>query len=198
MNSNYIESGRTKQKQKTRNAILASAKRFLTSGQDFTLEDIAESASISRATVYRYFSNVDILALEAGLDIHTKSPEMIYDPLRKLSTDKALKDIQSYYNHLAIDNEAAFRRYLSLVISPSSKGVKRGARRNQTLRLAMEEGDLNLTQHQKEKLIVVLTTLMGIEAMIVTKDVCQLNNKESIDILKWGLEMVLNGLKTRS
>jgi hypothetical protein len=32
---------------------------------------------------------------------------------------------------------------------------------------------------------------MGIEPFVVTKDVCLLNNKESKEVLNWGLEKIL-------
>lgn len=198
MSKAYIESGRSNQKQKTRNVILNSAKQLLGSGKDFSLDDIADHAHLSRATVYRYFSNVDVLSLEAGLDYHTKSPEDVFETLKDLPTLEALEGIQDYYNNLALKNEAAFRRYLSVVISPAIKKSKRGARRNQTLDLALKSNDLNLTKSQKDNLIVVLTTLMGIEAMIVTKDVCRLDNKRSKETLQWGLKMLLRGVQSSS
>lgn len=34
---------------------------------------------------------------------------------------------------------------------------------------------------------------MGIEPIIVTKDVCGLNNAESKELLKWGMELLLKG-----
>ena len=69
-----LNSGRVSQKLETRNKILSSAQHYLNKGLEFNLEDIAEKTGISRATVYRYFSNIDILAAEAGLALSTESP----------------------------------------------------------------------------------------------------------------------------
>ena len=195
MNLSYIESGRKKQKQKTRNIILASAKKFLTLGKDFTLEDVAKETKLSRATVYRYFSNVEVLSREAGLDLNTKSPASIVKPIKHLSTAEILINVQDYFNGLAIDNEAAFRKYLSVVVASTTNADKRGARRTKTLRLALEKNDLDLPELEIEKLIVVATVLMGIEAITVTKDVCRLDNKGSTEVLNWGLEMIIEGIR---
>ena len=40
----------------------------------------------------------------------------------------------------------------------------------------------------------ISTVLMGIEAVIVSKDVCGLKNKETNDTLKWAFEMILKGM----
>ena len=34
---------------------------------------------------------------------------------------------------------------------------------------------------------------MGIEPLVVTKDVCNLNNEESIELMKWGMKLLLKG-----
>ncbi|TYA71616.1 TetR/AcrR family transcriptional regulator [Seonamhaeicola marinus] len=194
MNKNYTETGRTLQKQKTRNNILTSAKKLLQKGKDFTLEDIAEDANISRATIYRYYSSVDVLSLEAGLDWQTKSPEEVLEPLNGLNTQQTILGIQDYFNNLAYNNEKAFRKYLSHAITTNSEEGKRGARRVKTLSLALQNNNLNLSEEDSQKLIVAATTLMGVEALIVTKDVCGLNNETSKSVLNWALEQMLKGI----
>ncbi|WP_299551029.1 TetR/AcrR family transcriptional regulator [Seonamhaeicola sp.] len=194
MNKDYIETGRKKQKLKTRNKILASAKKLLKKGKDFTLEQIAEDADISRATVYRYYSSVDVLSLEAGLDWQTKSSDVIINPLKHQDIEAIIKGIQNYFNKLTYDNEKAFRKYLSHAITSTTEEGKRGARRVKTLELALEKNNLNLSESELKKFIVVATALMGVEALIVTKDVCGLDNKEANETLQWGLEKLLKGL----
>lgn len=194
MSEDYIASGRKRQKQKTRDSILNSAKKFLTKGDDFTIEDIAEDISISRATVYRYFSNVEVLAKEAGLELNMESPESIVESLEHLPIPEKFVAIQAYFNQLTLANEAAFRRYLSLVITASPKPTTRGARRMKTLRRALASQGLNLSEKEEEQLIVVATALMGIEPLIVTKDVCGLSDQQSTEALAWGLDMMLKGI----
>ncbi|WP_248723244.1 TetR/AcrR family transcriptional regulator [Seonamhaeicola sp. ML3] len=196
MRKKYIETGRKQQKLKTRNKILASAKNLLRKGTDFTLEQIAEDANISRATVYRYYSSVDILSLEAGLDWQTKPPEAILKPLLDKDIRHKLIGVQDYFNQLTYNHENAFRKYLSHAITSNSDEGKRGARRVKTLELALENNTLNLSEEDTEKLIVVATALMGVEATIVTKDVCGLDNETSKTILNWGLDTLLKGILT--
>ena len=191
MKDDYIKTGRTNQKIATRGKILISAQYFLNNGIDFNLEDIANRSGVSRATIYRYFSNVDILAAEAGLDFKTKSSETIYENLKGKTLKHKILEIQDYYNMLAIDNEKLFRKYISAVLNSSTPTHKRGARRKKTLQLVLK--NTNHTSKEKKDLSNLLTILMGIDPLIVTKDVCGLNNSESIKLMKWGIELLLEG-----
>jgi AcrR family transcriptional regulator len=192
MNDEYLQTGRINQKLETRDKILASAQFFLNKGMDFNLDDIAREAGISRATVYRYYSNAELLACEASLAISTQSPQTICDNLQDLDTEDVLLGIQEYFNHLSIDHENAFRKYLSFAISADNTAIRRGARRIKTLKLALK--DSTLKARDKNDLANLLTVLMGIEPIIVAKDVCGLNNKQSLELLKWGMEMILKGI----
>ena len=84
MSNISLETGRSNQKQKTRRKILDTTKKLLQQGKSLTLEDVAKASKISRATIYRYFSNIDILCSEAGLDIYTQSTESIYQNSKNL------------------------------------------------------------------------------------------------------------------
>ncbi|MCM4155330.1 TetR/AcrR family transcriptional regulator [Gramella sp. AN32] len=191
MKNKYVNTGRKNQKLRTREKILKSAQEIMNKGKDFSLEDVANNASISRATIYRYYSNVEILAAEAVLDFNTKSSEEIYEEVKSRELSEAILAIQDYYNQLTEDNEAGFRKYLSVIIDAQADKRSRGARRKNTLLLALKQKSNKLTPKERENIANLATVLMGIEAFIVTKDVCGLNNNESKKLLKWGLEKIL-------
>ena len=191
MKKEYFKSGRINQKLETRNKILNSAQYFLNRGLEFTLEDIAKECGISRATVYRYYSNIEILVNEAAFNIQAENPDKIVENIKEDSLEDRILYIQNYYNTLAIEHESAFRKYLSSVITSNPSEIKRGARRNKTLQLAFE--NTSIDNKESEKLINLLTILMGIEPLIVTKDVVGLNNKQSMEIMKWGVQLILKG-----
>ncbi|WP_431124366.1 TetR/AcrR family transcriptional regulator [Flagellimonas flava] len=194
MNKNYIQTGRTNQKLETRDKILKSAQYFLKKGKAFNLEDVAKKSGVSRATIYRYYSNVEILTTEASLDINTLDSETILEKYQDKGLEEKVLGIQDYFNTLALDNEHLFRKYLSAVLVPNSKETKRGARRVKALQLALKNEDIS--PKEKKDLINLLTLLMGIEPLIVTKDVANLDDQESRRLLKWGLELVLKGYLT--
>ncbi|APA64156.1 TetR/AcrR family transcriptional regulator [Maribacter sp. 1_2014MBL_MicDiv] len=193
MNDDYINTGRKNQKQETRDKIIESAQYFLNKGIEFNLEDVAGRTGVSRATIYRYYSNVQILAEEAGLDINTLHPEHIIENVQNETFENKVLGIQDYFNTLAIDNENAFRKYLSIVIASNPSEIKRGARRKKTMQLAFE--NTNFTKQEEEDLTNLLIILMGIEPLIITKDVSGLDNKESLRLMKWGMKLILKGLE---
>ena len=131
------------------------------------------------------------MAAEAGLDFNTKSSETIFENLKGKTLENKILEIQDYYNTLAIDHEKLFRKYISAILDSSTPTPKRGARRKKTLQLVLE--NTNYSPKEKEDLSNLFTILMGIEPLIVTKDVCGLNNSESTEIMKWGLELLLKG-----
>ena len=61
----YVSSGRVRQKQRTRDLLVASATALLAQGDTPTVEQVADSAGISRTTAYRYFPNQRALVLAA-------------------------------------------------------------------------------------------------------------------------------------
>jgi len=194
MKKEYITTGRKQQKLNTRTKVLAAARELIEKQVEFTLEDIAEKAGLSRATVYRYYSKVDVLSAEAVLDMNTKSSDTIYEELQSDSILNQLLEVQNYYNSLSADNEAAFRKYLGVVLSnPSEKMHSRAGRRVDTIKKIINAFYPNLSQEKTEKLISALSLFMGIEALIVTKDVCGLTNIKSTAALQWGLEMMVKG-----
>ena len=190
MKKEYIQTGRINQKLETRGKILESAKQLVGQGIDFNLEDVANKAEISRATIYRYYPNVEILSYEVGIDLGTKSPEDIIEDLKDRSLHDMILGIQDYYNEHAVSNENAFRKYLSAVLTSASE-KKRGARRNKTLQLALMKS--KLSPKEKKDMVYLLAILMGIEPLIVAKDVSGLDNKEFKELMSWGMKLLLKG-----
>ncbi|MDC7996544.1 TetR/AcrR family transcriptional regulator [Gilvibacter sediminis] len=191
MKKNYVSSGRTNQKLETRAKILEAAQHFLSSGKEFKLEDVAKHVKVSRATIYRYFSSVEILAAETSLAIATIPPKDLAEQVQDQDLEDRLLQIQEYFNTLTLDHEAAFRKYLSVVIESSAEQFKRGARRTKALNFTLAQEQF--PTEDKKKLANIITLFMGLEPIIVAKDVCDLDNKESRELLTWGMKLLLKG-----
>ncbi|TNC22193.1 TetR/AcrR family transcriptional regulator [Amycolatopsis alkalitolerans] len=69
----YESTGRTRQKQRTRDALVEAARSLLEGGQTPAVEQAADAAGISRTTAYRYFPNQRQLLLAAIPDIDRPS-----------------------------------------------------------------------------------------------------------------------------
>jgi len=194
MSKQYIQKGRKTQKLKTRDKILRSTQKLLEKNKDISLEDVAKEAAISRATIYRYYSSIDVLAAEAVLDLNTKSSEDLYDEVAGKDLEEAILSMQDYYNQLTIDNESGFRKYMSVVLNNDHSDKMRGARRKKSLMMLLDSKAQHMSVEEKENLANIATVLMGVEAFVVTKDVCGLNNEESKKLLNWGMERLLKSI----
>src|SRR2546427_6290460 len=73
MSMSYELSGRTRQKQRTRGALVAAARELVTRGKTPTVDAAATIASISRTTAYRYFPNQRALLVAAHPEIEARS-----------------------------------------------------------------------------------------------------------------------------
>ena len=105
--SDETTNGRSRQRLRTRKDLLQSAARLVKQGRKPTLEEIAEEAMVSRATVYRYFSNVETILAEAELDVFMPGPDDLFrdDPStdvfeRVWKADQAINK-PTYENHIA-------------------------------------------------------------------------------------------------
>ena len=196
MKSNSLKEGRVNQKIKTRTRILNAAKTLLSKNRNTTLEEVAHKANVSRATIYRYFPNIDLLCTEASLDIHYQSPNELFEEVKDMTLENRIYYIQNYYNHLAQNHELIFRRYLSAVLKESTESKKkiRGARRVDAMNLILDSFKNEMSKKNLKNLKNIASILMGIDSLVVAKDVCGLTNEETNDTLKWGIEMILKGI----
>lgn len=73
----YEMTGRTRQKNRTRDALLEGARTLLDGGMTPTVEQAADAAGISRTTAYRYFPNQRSLLLAAipSIDRSSQLPD---------------------------------------------------------------------------------------------------------------------------
>lgn len=162
-------------------------------GKEPTMEDIAEKAGISRATIYRYYTNVDAISTELLLQLNVPDPSVLLEQYKNSSLLEALLGFQKAYLQFALDNEKTSRKFLAAVLSSSNPKLQRGQNRISAIGAYFASNAIDLDLETKNKLKNISVVLMGIESIIATKDVCDLNTAESIETLKWGLEMIIKG-----
>lgn len=165
------------------------------------MPEVASEAGVSRATIYRYFASEEALLIEATLD---RLVPDVDETLKAGGTDvgdRAARLTQSFYDHAA-DNETAFRAYLRAMLEPTGEGaaaprITRGGRRTEAFEKVLVTADSSLDQATRERLVCALSALTGIEALIVMKDICGLDNARAREVLTWAartlLEATLDG-----
>lgn len=164
--------------------------------QSLTLEDVAKEASVSRATIYRYFPSIDMLFSEAAIHLDYKTPEALNEELADLTIPNKIRNIQKYYNKFGLQNEVAYRRHLSVVMLEAIKNTEklRGGRRIQALKMALEPLKLGMSKADWERLINAAAVLSGFDALVICKDVCGLDDQDATRLLEWMIELVIETL----
>ncbi len=187
---------RPNQRKRTRKDLLQAAARLAQQGRSPSLEEIAAEALVSRATAYRYFASVEALLAEAALDIATPGPEALFaggrgdDPVARLEkVDTALHDVIAA-------NEPAFRVMLANALQHAGAGVPpRQNRRSPLITAALAPARRQFKPATLDVLQKALALVVGTEAMVVFKDVLQLDDAEARKVRRWAIRALVEAAK---
>jgi AcrR family transcriptional regulator len=202
MTEAWQQEGRINQKRRTRAAIVAAAVELVEQGQRPTVAEVAEAALVSRATAYRYFPTQEYLLFEAALE-STRS-----DIDRELENDALPEDPEARLEMLIdalqeriINKEAAFRTMLRLSLEQTSDEERhggepapsrlRGGGRVRWIERALAPVRGRLEESDFRRLVAALSLCMGIEALVVLRDVCALESSEAQEVLLWAARTLL-------
>lgn len=181
--------GRVAQKRRTREAILAAAKRLLADGHTPSIDEIATAADVSRRTIYMYFPTLDQLFVDATSGLLTErtigptleAGELSDDPLERVDeyADALLR--------LAPEAMPNARRMLRLTVDSErpADAAPRGYRRMEWLNRVLEPLRADLNDEQYERLASALSVVLGWEAIIVLQDSRGLEQREIDHVLRW-------------
>jgi AcrR family transcriptional regulator len=207
MTEAWQQEGRINQKRRTRAAILAAAGELLEQGQRPTVAEVADAALVSRATAYRYFPTQEYLLFEAALE-STRS-----DIDRKLDENTPPEDPEARLEMLIhalqeriVDKEAAFRTMLRLSLEQSPEEERhggesapsrlRGGGRVRWIEKALAPIQGRLEEPDFRRLVAALSLCMGIEALVVLRDVCAIESSETEEVLRWAARTLLRSSLT--
>jgi AcrR family transcriptional regulator len=192
---------RGNQKQRTRKDLLQAASRLTKQGLRPSLEEVAAEAMVSRATAYRHFPSVDALMLEASLDVDTPDADKLFtarasaDPVaRLLRVDAALHD-------MILANEVPLRMMLAHSLERAAKGDAadevplRQNRRTPLIEAALEPAHDQFKAAALDTLTQALALVIGTEAMLVCKDVLQLDDARTRKVKRWAIRALVDAAR---
>ena len=202
MTEAWQQEGRVNQKRRTRAAIVAAAVELVAQGKSPTVAEVADAALVSRATAYRYFPTQEYLLFEAALE-STRS-----DIDRELDESTLPEDPETRLEMLIdtlqeriVDKEAAFRTMLRLSLEQPPEEERhgselalsrlRGGGRVRWIEKALAPVRGRLEEPDFRRLVAALSLCMGIEALVVLRDVCALKPAEAQEILMWAARTLL-------
>lgn len=191
---------RANQKQRTRSAIVEAAIALLASGVRPTVSDAAAAAKVSRATAYRYFPTQESLLVEVAVSRPTGPIDALLAGLPPTDASGNVAALQAATYKLMSDEEAsmrmALRAYLDAWFDAKEKGdpapdVREG-RRMRWIDRALGPVLDGMTEVQARRLRAGLALTLGIESLVVMRDVCRFDDDEAADALQWIARVVLN------
>jgi AcrR family transcriptional regulator len=174
----YELAGRTNQKARTRDALIAATRELLAQGVLPTMEGAATAAAVSRTTAYRYFPNLRSLLAAAYPHVEQRSllgPDPPDDPAARLAI------VVEDHTHRILENEAEMRAVLRLSlqgIRPPELPMHRG------LRIAWIEDALTplrdeMAEDELQRLTHGIGATLGIEAFVWLTDVAGLPREQA-------------------
>jgi AcrR family transcriptional regulator len=184
MTVSYESTGRTRQKERTRAALIEAAREHLSRGQTPSVEDAAAAAGISRATAYRYFANRDALMVAAHPETEAESlleGEAPADPRERL--ERTLDALV----RLTIDTEPELRAMLRISLEPGSPDdlVLRQGRAIGWIEEALSPLRSRLDAAELRRLTLAIRSACGIESLVWLTDVGGLSREEAGELMRW-------------
>jgi AcrR family transcriptional regulator len=186
----YEAGGRTRQKQRTRDALVQAAKALVAAGLTPTIEESAEAAGVSRPTAYRYFPNQRSLLAAAHPETIATSL-LPADPPADVAERLALV-IQAFIE-LLVETEAQQRTMLrlSLEADPAERAAL-PLRQGRAIGWFEEAlAPLQLPDDAIHRLAVAIRSAVGIEALTWLTDVARLSRADAVRTMSWSAQAML-------
>jgi AcrR family transcriptional regulator len=190
-----LDTGRTNQKLRTRQALLAAARALAARGEAISVTAAAAEAGISKATAYRYFAASDTLAMEAALDGEFDTAEAVVGDAMEVR--ERVQRVSRYLFDATRASEQGFRLFLAKALEASAMpGAPqlRGGRRLPMYELALEPVRARMAPEAFRDLVHALSGATGLEAWLALKDVCRLDDAAAYRILAINVNAILDAL----
>ena len=193
----YLQTGRTNQKARTREALISAARRLLARGVTPTLEAAAAEASVGRTTAYRYFPNGRALLAATFPEVEMRSllgADPPQDPLARLEI------VAESLTRRIIEHEPEYRAQLRLALEGEPAGgeslpLRRG-RRIEWVEDALAPLRGRLPRPELRRLVYGICATLGIEALVWLTDMGGLSREEAAQVMRSNaLELLRSALE---
>jgi AcrR family transcriptional regulator len=192
-----LSTGRVNQKLRTRDTLVAVAAELIREGRSFSVGDVADLARVGRTTAYRYFPSQEQLLAHAALwklahiehfefDRIFEGRASVVDKVDALvrASDKSIREYEKEYR-------AMLRASLEAAATSREVLPRRSAFRRDMVTEALAGMDKRLGRERLERLVAAICMVIGIEAQVVTRDVCLLPLDRARQIKRWAAEALV-------
>jgi AcrR family transcriptional regulator len=181
----YLHTGRTSQKIRTRDALIAAARRLLAEGVTPTLEAAAAEASVGRTTAYRYFPNSRALLAATYPEIEERSllgPDPPEEPLARLEI------VAESLTRQLLEHEPELRAQLRLALEGEAAGGEslplRRWRRIRWIEDALSPLHGRMPEGELRRLVYGIGATLGIEPLVWLTDMGGLSREEAVEVMR--------------
>lgn len=192
---------RSNQRRRTRKDLLEAASRLMRLGQSPSLEEVAEEALVSRATAYRYFPSIEALLQEASIHLEMPALETLFPPGGSDDPLERLERLDAAMDGMMAANEAPLRLMLANSLQRIVRGEHDGEapprqnRRGPLIDAALEPARDQFAPADLDRLGKILALVIGTEAMVVFKDVLQLDEAEAREVRRWAIRALVEAAR---
>src|SRR5918992_3446121 len=194
----YLHTGRTNQKARTRDALIAAARQLLAEGVTPTVEEAAAEASVGRTTAYRYFPNSRALVaatfpqMEMDSLLREDPPE---DPLARLEI------VAERFTREILEHEPELRAELRLALEGEPAGSEslpfRRGRRIKWIKDALSPLEGRMALPELQRLIYGIGATIGIETFVWLTDMGGLSREEAAEVMRSNARTLLRSALER-
>jgi AcrR family transcriptional regulator len=192
-------SARDNQKLRTRKDLLQATARLLKEGRKPTLEEVAEEALVSRATAYRYFNGVEALVAEALVDVAFPEIEQVLEDGASNDPVERLERVDDAIQGMIAENESQIRLLLAYshqaAADPDGNLPIRQDRRTPLIEAALAPARDQFGSAELGTLTAALALIIGTEAMVVCRDVLQLDDAKARLVRQWAIRALVKAAK---
>ncbi|WP_354169051.1 TetR/AcrR family transcriptional regulator [Arthrobacter sp. UYEF36] len=186
MSRPYVEAGRTGQKRRTFDALVAAARQLVASGTTPTVDEAALAAGVARSTAYRYFPGQRELLAAAHPETARKSmlpdnpPEDVAERLDAVVVE---------FTRMIVETEAQQRTMLRLSLEPADGLEKslplRQGRAIAWIAEALAPLQKQLSEQEIHQLVLAIRSAIGIESLVWLTDVGGLSREAAVASMRW-------------
>ncbi|MBI4890526.1 MAG: TetR/AcrR family transcriptional regulator [Acidobacteria bacterium] len=193
------ESGRVRQKRRTRNLLLQTAAGLIARGEVPTVTAVADAAEVSRRTAYRYFPTQEQLLADASLErLRPRVERIVESAQSQFDAATALEYTVGQIQKLSFEHEDLLRAMLRFSMDrklghrqPGPDQPVRGRRRVDWIESALSTVKSRLRKKDYQRLVSALTLCIGIESLVTLQDVRGLSPEQSIQVCRWTARALL-------
>jgi AcrR family transcriptional regulator len=192
MSTPYELTGRARQKQRTRDALVEAARHLVATGLTPSVAEAAKRAGVSRTSAYRYFPSQRSLLMAAHPETATTS---LLPPDPPTGVAERLEAVVRAFTDLIVETEMPQRTMLrlSLEADPAERErlPLRQGRAIGWIAEALSPLEEQLGKDRLHLLALAIRSATGIEALAWLTDVAGLSRREATDLMRWSAQALL-------